>query len=183
MQIAVFGIECVDFTTVCCLAQQGQDVTGSDVDSRKGDERRTGRPPIVEPGLADILRAGPAAGRIDIDASVGNRLSSCDLALMRAATPLAVDGSHNLSAIIHVTTESVSATVDRKSAPLTLAHGEADNTKRVERARCALKIAFANETRRNNLSIADTQEVSGIRQGVTDPVPFSANACAQGNIS
>lgn len=122
MKIAVFGLGYVGFTTICCLAKKAHDVIGIDVNHRKVDEIRAGRPPIVEPGLADMLYAGLAAGRISIDTEAGDHLSSCDLVIVCVGTPSAADGSHNMGAIVHVTQEIASAVADRQGAPLTIAY-------------------------------------------------------------
>ena len=74
MKIAVFGLGYVGFVTVCCLATSGHDVIGIDVNTRKVDAIRAGIPPMVEPGVADMLRAGLAARRITIDSEVRDYL-------------------------------------------------------------------------------------------------------------
>ena len=47
---------------------------------------------------------------------------SCDLAIVCVGTPSASDGSHNMSAIIHVTQEIAAAVAEREDAPLTVVY-------------------------------------------------------------
>ena len=58
MKVAVFGLGYVGTVTAACLASQGHDVWGVDVDAAKVDEVRAGRSPVAEPGLDDAHRAG-----------------------------------------------------------------------------------------------------------------------------
>ncbi|WP_395543673.1 nucleotide sugar dehydrogenase [Neotabrizicola sp. sgz301269] len=109
MKIAVFGLGYVGFTGMCCMASQGHEVVGFDVSSPKVDAINAGRPPITEPGIGELHRAGLAKGLISAQTSIGNHLADCDMAIVCVGTPSAPDGSHNMSYIAEVSRQIAAA--------------------------------------------------------------------------
>lgn len=102
MKIAVFGLGYVGFTSACCLARQGHQVTGIDVDAAKVADIMAGVPPFHEPGLAAMLAEQRAAGRIDATVSVDQALDGAELALVCVGTPSGPEGAHDLRHVIDV---------------------------------------------------------------------------------
>ncbi|HEY0472121.1 MAG TPA: 2-dehydropantoate 2-reductase N-terminal domain-containing protein, partial [Kribbella sp.] len=64
MKVAVFGLGYVGSVTAACLAANGHDVWGVDVDTAKVDPIKEGRSPVVEPGLDELIASGVAAGML-----------------------------------------------------------------------------------------------------------------------
>jgi UDPglucose 6-dehydrogenase len=64
LRATVIGLGYVGLVTAACLAEWGDDVIGVDADERRLRELRAGRMPIHEPGLADLVSSGVAAGRL-----------------------------------------------------------------------------------------------------------------------
>jgi GDP-mannose 6-dehydrogenase len=122
MKIVVLGLGYVGFTALCCLAHTGHNVVGIDVSARKVERIRAGHSPIVEPRVAEMLTAGLAAGRIEIDVELDAHLTEADLAIVCVGTPSAADGSHNMSAIANVTNQIATASLGRQGAPLVVAY-------------------------------------------------------------
>ncbi len=58
MKVAVFGLGYVGTVTAACLASHGHDVWGVDVDGAKVADIRSGRSPVAEPGLDELIRQG-----------------------------------------------------------------------------------------------------------------------------
>ena len=67
MRIAVFGLGYVGTVTAAGLASRGHEVCGVDVDPVKVDLIRSGRSPVVEPGIDELVATAveqwPAHGR------------------------------------------------------------------------------------------------------------------------
>ncbi|MCH9023412.1 MAG: hypothetical protein IID32_11720 [Planctomycetes bacterium] len=61
MKISVFGLGYVGTVTAACLADQGHEVWGVDINSEKVKLIRAGQSPIIEPGLPEKLEKGRKA--------------------------------------------------------------------------------------------------------------------------
>ncbi len=55
MRVSVFGLGYVGCVTSTCLAEAGHEVVGVDVNQDKVDMVNRAVPPLVEPGLGDVL--------------------------------------------------------------------------------------------------------------------------------
>mgnify|MGYP003116989570 CR=1 FL=1 len=58
MRVSIFGLGYVGAVCTASLAQRGHHVVGVDVSPIKIDLINSGRSPIVEPGLEELLRSG-----------------------------------------------------------------------------------------------------------------------------
>src|SRR5262245_36308405 len=64
VRIAVLGLWHLGCVTAACLAEAGHSVVGLDPDPNLVEGLRQGRPPLHEPGLADLMAAGQTAGNL-----------------------------------------------------------------------------------------------------------------------
>ena len=62
--ISVFGLGYVGTVTAACLAHQGNQVTGVDLNPAKVEAPENANSPIVEPVVADLIVEGRQAGRL-----------------------------------------------------------------------------------------------------------------------
>ena len=62
--LGVFGLGYVGCVSAACFAKAGWRVIGVDVNEMKVDMINQGRSPVLEPGLADLVRDGVANGRL-----------------------------------------------------------------------------------------------------------------------
>ena len=103
MDVTVYGMGYVGCVTAACLANQGHNVTGVDVDEAKTTLINAARSPIIEPGLDEIIREVVQTGRLR--ASVhSDRLS--DVSLICVGTPSNQNGSLGLAQILRVVTQT-----------------------------------------------------------------------------
>src|SRR5205814_4027842 len=75
MRVSVFGLGYVGCVSAACLARDGHTVIGVDVDQQKVAAVASGRSPVIERGLdqliAEVTRAGKLRATLDSKAAVG----------------------------------------------------------------------------------------------------------------
>ena len=99
MKIAVVGMGYVGCVTATCLARDGHDVTGVDVDQTKIDSINAGVSPVFEPGLDELLRQQVLDNRLRGTSDIENAVSETDVALVAVGTPSGNDGSVNYTTV------------------------------------------------------------------------------------
>lgn len=98
--ITVIGAGYVGLAVSAGLAELGHRVVCSDVDGEKVERLSAGRLDIMEPGLAELVRAGLTDGRLRFAAAPV--VSDADFVFLCVPTPMAADGSADLSIITAV---------------------------------------------------------------------------------
>ena len=96
MRVSVFGVGYVGCVTAACLAREGHQVIGVDVDPYKVKSINEGRSPFFEPGLGDLVREMVASGRLTATTSHADAVRNSDIALICVGTPTNSDGSTRL---------------------------------------------------------------------------------------
>lgn len=109
MRVAIFGLGYVGVVTAACLARDGHDVIGVDVNPDKVAAVAAGVSPIVEPGLAELLRSGTAAGRIHATQDAAAAVAASEISLVSVGTPSSDDGSPYLGYVFKVVSEIAAA--------------------------------------------------------------------------
>ena len=124
MKIVVFGLGYVGATATACLLKDGHTVVGVDVSPEKAAQIQSGRSPVSEPGLDDLLAGGRDAGRLSADTGVGGHLDDADIAMICVGTPSLPGGGLDLTQVCAVSAELGAAlkTRDADRAPLIVAY-------------------------------------------------------------
>ncbi len=99
MKINIYGLGYVGCVSAACLANNGFDVTGVDVDKLKVDAINKGRSPIVEPGLKEAIEKAVASKRLRATA---NGAGPADVSIVCVGTPSNDNGSLQLQYIRRV---------------------------------------------------------------------------------
>ncbi len=116
MKVAIFGLGYVGFTSACCIADEGHEVIGIDISNAKVDMINSGKAPISEPGLAEMLQAARADNRIRAVNTCDGHLEGVDLILVCVGTPSAADGAHDMRHIAEVS-RSIGCALAKRKAP------------------------------------------------------------------
>jgi UDPglucose 6-dehydrogenase len=103
--IAVIGAGYVGLTTAACFASMGHKVVCADIDEDRIAGLNDGVVPIVEAGLAELVRAGLDGGRLTFVVGAPAAVADCEFAYLCVPTPQGEDGSADLSYIRSVASE------------------------------------------------------------------------------
>jgi GDP-mannose 6-dehydrogenase len=114
MKISIFGLGYVGAVSMACLARDGHEVVGVDLDPLKLDLLRKGRSPIVEEGIQELTAAVVASGRVRVTDDVADAVRATRLSFICVGTPSSPNGSQDLSAVRRVS-EQIGAALRDKS--------------------------------------------------------------------
>ncbi|MCB1937825.1 MAG: GDP-mannose dehydrogenase, partial [Rhodocyclaceae bacterium] len=95
MKISIFGLGYVGAVSLACLARDGHEVIGVDIDAAKLDLIREGKTPVVEEGMVDLVREVAASGRVAVTTDVRQAVLDSDISLICVGTPSAPNGSQD----------------------------------------------------------------------------------------
>ncbi|MFO7616604.1 MAG: UDP-glucose/GDP-mannose dehydrogenase family protein [Bacteroidales bacterium] len=102
MKISVVGTGYVGLVTGTCFAETGVTVTCVDIDQEKIAMLKSGRAPIYEPGLEDMIQRNVAKGRLFFTSDLFESLVEADAVFIAVGTPPDEDGSADLSYVLDV---------------------------------------------------------------------------------
>ncbi|MCA1279971.1 UDP-glucose/GDP-mannose dehydrogenase family protein [Saccharopolyspora sp. 7B] len=104
-RILVVGTGYVGLTTGACLASLGHRVVCSDVDAAKVERSSRGEIDLLEPGLADLVRDGVAAGRLEFAVGSARAAARSEVVFLCVPTPMGAGGAADLRAVEAVVAE------------------------------------------------------------------------------
>ncbi|WP_041523930.1 nucleotide sugar dehydrogenase [Gilvimarinus agarilyticus] len=97
MKISILGLGYVGAVCAACLSKRGHHVVGGDVSQLKVDLINSGRSPIVEPGLEELISEGVAKGSISATTDTAVAVQSTDLTMICVGTPSKRNGDLDLT--------------------------------------------------------------------------------------
>lgn len=147
MRVSIFGTGYVGLVTGTCLAEVGHEVICVDVDLAKVEGLEHGIVPIYEPGLAPMVKANHAAGRLRFTTDAAQAVAHGDIVFIAVGTPPDEDGSADLQYVLAVA-RSIGRHLDRDTVIVnksTVPVGTADKVRAAVAAELAARgadIAF-----------------------------------------
>ncbi|GGC85511.1 UDP-glucose 6-dehydrogenase YwqF [Thalassobacillus devorans] len=99
MKIAVIGTGYVGLVTGVCLAELGHHVTCIDVDQEKVEKLNSGKSPIYEEGLEELLQKNLHNEQVEFTTEYQQGLKDKQLVYLAVGTPQGEDGSADLTYI------------------------------------------------------------------------------------
>ncbi|KPL59405.1 UDP-glucose dehydrogenase family protein [Rossellomorea vietnamensis] len=99
MNISVIGAGYVGLVTGACLAEIGHHVICLDVNKEKVEMLKSGKSPIYEPGIDDLLQKTTQSGHLSFTTDYPVACEKAEVIIIAVGTPSRPDGSADLSAL------------------------------------------------------------------------------------
>lgn len=113
-RISIFGLGYVGAVSLACLARDGHQVTGVDIDATKLDLIRSRKSPILEEGIQELMRDVVDSGRVTVTNDAAAAIRDTELSFVCVGTPSAANGSQDLTAIFRLA-EQIGAALAAKN--------------------------------------------------------------------
>src|ERR1700754_3922709 len=97
MNISIFGLGYVGCVSLGCLAMNGHNVTGVDVNETKVRQINDGLPTIVEKDIDIIIQEERLRNRIVATSDYSAAIRQTDISIIAVGTPTGMNGHLNLS--------------------------------------------------------------------------------------
>ena len=115
MRLSVFGLGYVGCVSAACFAREGHEVVGVDVNPVKVEIINSGKSPIVEAGVGELIAEVVAAGRLRATNDSGEAVAASEMSLVCVGTPSRENGSLDLTYVKRVCQE-IGAALEGKAA-------------------------------------------------------------------
>ena len=100
MNLCVIGTGYVGLVAGTCFAESGNDVICVDIDERKIVDLRSGKVPIYEPGLEELIRRNMADGRLRFTTDLATAMKEGMVCFIAVGTPSDIDGSADVRMVL-----------------------------------------------------------------------------------
>ena len=102
MQLAIIGTGYVGLVTGTCFAETGNNVMCIDINEDKINQLRSGKTPIYEPGLENLLERNIKDKRIQFTTSLAEGIKGAQIIFLALPTPPGKDGAADLQFVLDV---------------------------------------------------------------------------------
>lgn len=119
MRVSVFGLGYVGCVTAACLARDGHDVIGVDIDEAKVETVNAGVSPVVEPGLTELVSEVVARRQLSATVSTRDAVGQTEVGLICVGTPSRASGQLDVRAVEQVGTD-IGHALRGRDAPYTV---------------------------------------------------------------
>lgn len=163
MKLCIVGSGYVGLVSGACFAEVGHNVICVDNDQRKVDALQSGKIPIYEPGLEDLVHKNVAAKRLHFTTSIEEGVDNSEVVFIAVPTPPQPDGSVDLSYIEKVAREiagvlkpgAYRVIVDKSTVPVKTGEKVADTIRRYNKAVSDFDVVSNPEFLREGCAVAD----------------------------
>jgi GDP-mannose 6-dehydrogenase len=101
-KVSVFGLGYVGSVMAACLSGQGHEVVGVDLNSLKSDTLNSGKSPIVEPGIDELVAEAHRRGTLRTTANAAEAVRDTDISFICVGTPSLFTGKLDLRGVERV---------------------------------------------------------------------------------
>ena len=164
MKIAIIGSGYVGLVTGACFAEVGHDVICVDNDERKVKALQSGKIPIYEPGLEQLVQRNVSAHRLHFTGSIQEGVDKSQVVFIAVPTPPQADGSVDLTYIERVAREIASVLkeyriiVDKSTVPVKTGEKVADTIRRYNKVNVDFDVVSNPEFLREGCAVADLMQ-------------------------
>jgi UDPglucose 6-dehydrogenase len=164
MRIAIIGSGYVGLVTGACLAEVGHHVICIDNDEQKIQGLKSGKIPIYEPGLDDVVHRNVSAQRLTFGTSIQEGVDISEVIFIAVPTPPQTDGSVDLTYVERVareiayTLKEYRVIVDKSTVPAKTGEKVADTIRRYNRTGAEFDVVSNPEFLREGCALADLMQ-------------------------
>lgn len=102
MKLSVFGLGYVGSVCSACLADEGHVITGVDSNSDKVGQINSGKAPLKEPGLDELIASTVREGRLRATTNVAAAITESEASIVCVGTPSRANGAIDLRQVTGV---------------------------------------------------------------------------------
>ena len=173
VKLSIIGTGYVGLVTGACFAEVGHHVICADNNLAKVELLRSGKIPIFEPGLDELVRRNVAAGRLSFTSSTAEAVAGSDVVFIAVPTPQQPDGSVDLSYIEAVAREIASSLtayrviVDKSTVPVKTAEKVTETIRRYAKTKVDFDVVSNPEFLREGFAVEDLMKPDRIVIGTS----------------
>jgi UDPglucose 6-dehydrogenase len=105
MKLCVVGTGYVGLVAGTCFAESGNDVICIDIDQKKVASLQSGKVPIYEPGLEELIRRNTENGRLQFSSDLAGAVKESLVCFIAVGTPSDIDGSADVRMVLQATAD------------------------------------------------------------------------------
>lgn len=168
MDLSIIGSGYVGLVTGACFADVGHNVICVDNDAQKVEALQTGKVPIYEPGLEEVIHRNVSAHRLRFTDSIRDGVDNSQIVFIAVPTPQQPNGHVDLSYIEKVSREiagvltSYRVIVDKSTVPVKTGEKVAESIKRYNRHGADFDVVSNPEFLREGCAVADLMQPNRI---------------------
>lgn len=175
MKLSIIGSGYVGLVTGTCFAEVGHEVICVDNNEEKVKQLQSGKIPIYEPGLEDLIKKNVQLGRLKFTASIEEGVDNSEVVFIAVPTPPQPDGSVDLSYIESVARsiaeviKDYRVIVDKSTVPVKTGERVAETIKRYSKEGIDFDVVSNPEFLREGSAVADLMKPDRIVVGANTP--------------
>jgi len=164
MDLAIIGSGYVGLVTGACFADVGHNVICVDNDPAKIEALQSGKVPIYEPGLEEVIHRNVSAHRLRFSGNIEEAVDKSQIIFIAVPTPQKPNGDADLSYIEKVAREiagvlhSYRVIVDKSTVPVKTGEKVAESIKRYNRHNAEFDVVSNPEFLREGCAVRDLMQ-------------------------